>query len=251
MLNVSGPGQGAAAGAVLEQLRALNDVQALDAELDRLTVDESSIPSDLKAAREERERLLSELGAVKEAHNGVRREVSNADLELRDLTSKREKARLDQRGAMNSKEQAQYENLIQQLSGRIEELEDASIPLVDRLESLENEVKELELRLAELSPRLAELESLDDARIADLRAQHAERAAERSRAANVVDTKLLREYDGIRRSRKGTGIVPVKGNKCGGCNVQLPLNVVQRVKSGNALQKCPSCGRILWAGGTD
>ncbi|HWG85460.1 MAG TPA: C4-type zinc ribbon domain-containing protein, partial [Deinococcales bacterium] len=144
-----------------------------------------------------------------------------------------------------------FENRIQQLSGRIEELEDASIPLVERMESLDGELKALEGQLAELAPRLADLESLDDARIADLRAQYDARAGDRAQAAQSVDNKLLREYDGIRRNRKGMGLVAVKGMKCGGCNVQLPLNVVQRVRSGAALQKCPSCGRILWPGGTE
>jgi len=38
----------------------------------------------------------------------------------------------------------------------------------------------------------------------------------------------------------------VDNAKCGGCNVKLPLHVVQKVRSGNGITRCSNCGRILW-----
>ena len=239
---------GAASGTGEGALGRLNEVQALDTELDRLKLDETSIPGDLRAARDERARLDAALARTREQHSAVRRGVNDADLELRDLTAKRDKARADQRGSQGAKEQTQFENLIQQLSGRIEELEDASLPLVERMEELAAEVAGLEGELAALMPRLEELEGMDETRIKAIRDQHDAKLRERHAIANGLDPKLLREYDAVRKARKGVGLVPVKGPRCGGCNVQLPLNVQQRVRAGAGVVKCPSCGRILWSG---
>ena len=229
-------------------LERLHTVQTLDIEIDRLQLEETRIPGDLAGAREEKARLEGLLRQTRDDHHTVRREVNAADLELRDLTAKRERARNDQKGAGNAKEQTQYENLIQQLSGRIEELENDSLPLVERMEKLEAEAGSLEAQLADLAPRLAHLEGMDEDRIAALRRDRDAKIDERRALAGGIDPKLLREYDAIRKAKRGVGIVPAKGSKCGGCNVQLPLNVQQRVRSGAVPVKCPSCGRLLWSG---
>lgn len=229
-------------------LERLNAVQALDLELDRLQQQEASIPEDLRLARDEKVRLEAALVAARESHMAVRRAVNEADLELRDLSAKRERARNDQRQSSSAKEQTQYENMIQQLSGRIEELENDSLPLVERMETLEASVKALEEQLEALAPRLAELEGMDEDRINALRADYTSKLQHRDSMTHGMDARLLREYDSVRKAKKGLGIVPVVAGKCGGCKMQLPLNIVQRVRGGTIPVKCPSCGRILWTG---
>jgi len=61
-----------------------------------------------------------------------------------------------------------------------------------------------------------------------------------------IEGRLVKEYELIRRSKKGLGIVPFEGGRCKGCNVQLPTNVQQRAALGKLpAVKCPSCGRFL------
>jgi predicted nucleic acid-binding Zn-ribbon protein len=127
-------------GTASTELERLNTVQTLDSELDALKLEEASIPTDLKAAREEKLRLETDLSRTREDHSVVRREYSSADLELKDLSAKRDKSRQDQKQAMSAKEQSQYEAVIMQLSGRIEELENDALPLVERMEALETKI---------------------------------------------------------------------------------------------------------------
>ncbi len=237
--------RGVSQGSIFERLNA---VQVLDIELDRLQQQEASIPDDLRDSRADKQRLEGVLATTRDSHAAVRRQVNEADLELRDLTAKREKARTDQRAATSAKEQSQYENLIQQLSGRIDELEGDSLPLVERMERLDAEVKSLEAELAALEPKLAQLEGMDEDRINALRAEHDEKMIARNALSEDIDFKVLREYDSVRKARKGIGIVTINAGKCGGCKMQLPMNIVQRVRAGTAPVKCPSCGRILWMG---
>jgi uncharacterized protein len=239
-------------GTASTELERLNTVQTLDSELDALKLEEASIPADLKAAREEKLRLETDLARTREDHGVVRREYSSADLELKDLSAKREKSRQDQKQAMSAKEQSQYESVIMQLSGRIEELENDALPLVERMEALDTRIKGLDTELSELLPKLASLENLDQTRIGAIHELFDAKMIKRNALSEDIDFKLLREYDSVRKSKRGIGLVPIKmGGKCGGCNVVLPVNIQQRIKAGASGMKCPSCGRLLWSAPSD
>ena len=229
---------------IVNALELLSTIQAMDLELDKLRLDEDSVPATLRGARDDRDRLNIELEGVRAEHLATRKRLSAADLELKDLSAKRERARVDQRTG-NAKEQSQYESVILQLGGRIEELENDSLPLVDQVEGLQSQIAALESNLRDLEPQLKQLEGLDEDRIAALRADYDEMLFKRNTAAEDISEKLLREYDAVRRARKGLGFVRVVGGKCAGCKAQLPLNIVQRLKGGELPVKCPSCGRIL------
>jgi hypothetical protein len=226
-------------------LEVLSTIQAMDLELDRLRLDEDSIPVDLKGAREEKNRLAAELEVLLVTHNATRKVLNEADLELKDLSAKRDRAKKDQQAASSAKEQSQYESVILQLGGRIEELENDSLPLVDKIESLNAQVAVLEGNLKELEPKLKQLEGLDEERIRALRAEYDEKLWARNNVSEQLEERILREYDAVRRAKKGLGFVHVVANKCGGCKMQLPVNILQRVKGGQVPVKCPSCGRIL------
>jgi predicted nucleic acid-binding Zn-ribbon protein len=217
----------------------------MDLELDKLRLDEDSVPAALRGARDERDRLSAGLERLRAEHAGVRKALSTADLELKDLSAKRDRAKHDQAHAGSAKEQSQFESVILQLGARIEELENDALPLVDRLEDLGGQVKALEAEFAVLEPQLKELEGLDEDRVRALRAEYDDKLFKRNTLAEDVDERLLREYDSVRRAKKGVGFVRIAAGKCGACKAQLPVNIVQRIKGGQWPVKCPSCGRIL------
>ncbi len=232
----------------MSELERLQAVQNMDLEIDRLKFEEESIPGDLANARSEKIRLEREIAKNMENLAQLRRQVNEADLELRDLGAKRDRAKEDQKSSGSAKEQTQYENMIQQLSGRIEEIENDSLPVVEKQEAADGVVKNLQNELEALLPKLTDLEGIDEERIKELKQTHHDKLQNRNSQASSIDAKLLREYDNIRRAKKGVGLVTTKGPKCGGCNVQLPMNVQQRVASDVVGVKCPSCGRLLRQG---
>ncbi len=227
-------------------LELLGTIQAMDLDLDKLRLDEDSIPGDLKAAREEKTRLGAEIERLKLEHSAVRKRLSEAELELKSLGDQLKRAEADQQNSSSPKEQNQYASRIISLRDEINELTDDSLPLTDKLETLNNEIEDLETKRFDLEPKLANLESLDEDRIRDLRTVYQTKQSERDALANGVDDKILKDYDAVRRAKKGIGFVKIMGgNKCGGCKVQLTPHVVQRVKAGQFPVKCQSCGRIL------
>lgn len=63
-----------------------------------------------------------------------------------------------------------------------------------------------------------------------------------------LDASTLRTYDNLRKSRGGLAVAELRQRTCQGCRVGLPVGVEQRVRHGDALITCQSCGRILYAG---
>ena len=229
------------------QLERLYRVQSLDIDLDRLRGEEGQISDELRAARSEQASINNRLEDTEIELEKVDRRVRQQEL---DLASSREqvarnKAEQD-RNATNAKLQSQYESVILQLSERVSDYEEALAPLHEQQSALREKSASLRAELKALRPTLSSLEDADDARVEGLRAQGEGTRTERAELVGQTDPKLVKEYEMIRKGKKGLGIVSYTAGRCQGCNVQLPVNIQQRAASGKLPPvKCPSCGRIL------
>lgn len=228
-------------------LEKLNQVQLRDLNLDVLQVEKGQTPTELLALRAQRGQLQQELAEVGEKYRTLKREVNQSELDIRSLDERRKNASRSALEASSSKEASQYQNQELQFATRLQELEEDTLPLIERLEGLEAEVNRLEGELAVLEPELQRIAQAEDDRVAAVEARIETLSAERAGVAQGVDAPLLRQYEQVRRSRRGVGLVEVvSSERCGGCNVRLPIHVVQKAKSGRGVTRCPSCGRILW-----
>jgi len=83
----------------------------------------------------------------------------------------------------------------------------------------------------------------------------AERAADievgrtkRSGAAEGVPPDLLREYDGLYKTRENLAVAPVESGYCQGCYNKITPNDLARVMGSQTIVNCNSCQRILYHG---
>lgn len=230
-------------------LQELFQLQEKDLELDRLRAEIETLPPELAELRVTWEQKIDQLTELKEELKAVRREYERNDLELRDLSQKKSKAQAEQLQAESAREATQYENRIQQLATRIDELTELTLPLIEEMERLEAEIAALEAELAEIKPELDRLEEENRARVEGLEASYQTLAEERAKMAAAIPAAVLREYEAIRRARRGRGVTRMikvgEAFRCEACRVQLPTHVAQKVYQGQRLVRCPSCGRIL------
>ncbi|WP_312030512.1 zinc ribbon domain-containing protein [Meiothermus taiwanensis] len=96
------------------------------------------------------------------------------------------------------------------------------------------------------------METANQARVDALEAEYQSKKVSRDQLAATIPTAIVKEYESIRRARKGTGLTKMakagSGYRCTACNVQLPMHVAQQVHQASKVVRCPSCGRILWKG---
>jgi len=233
-------------------LADLYTLQEHDQELDRIKEKQEQLPPELVEARERWSRLSEKLAQLKEQYVALQREYQQNDLEIKDLAAKRKQAEDEQLQSSSVREQTQFENRIQQLSTRIDELTELTMPILEEMERLAEEIKQLEAEAAELKPELEQLEAQNSERVAALEEEFQTKYAKRQEMAGSIPASLLREYETIRRARKGVGVARVKVQGgvylCEACSVQLPTHVAQRVYQSGQVVRCPGCGRLLWRG---
>ena len=122
-----------------------------------------------------------------------------------------------------------------QLLALMEELEQATAAASEAGQTLRRIVAERKVLEAEL---LAERKRLG----AGVRAAQAGRDALREQ----IDAAALRLYDRLRSTRGGQAVAEVKQRICQGCRVSLTAAYEQRLRHGDAMVTCQSCGRILY-----
>ena len=229
-------------------LDKLNEVQSRDLDLLALEEERGRTPPELIEMRRRKETLETALATVLQKHDTLRKEVNANELELKSLESRRKSAADSAAASQNSKEIAQYQNQELQFATRVQELEEDTLPLLERLESLEAERDTLQAELTELEPQLAAVVQAEQERVNGIDEKLRALEGERDALARDIDAGLLKQYEQVRRSKRGLGLVPVVENqRCGGCNMRLPIHVLQKANSSKSVTRCPSCGRILWA----
>lgn len=123
----------------------------------------------------------------------------------------------------------------------------------ERIISLMVELDDAKARFEEDQKRItAEVETLDeqcrevDAELAE--ALEARKALEEKRKPLVqaVEPQLLSKYRRIRKSKvTGPAVVPLRGDICSGCNMNVRPQIVNEVLAGE-IRACSQCGRLLY-----
>lgn len=228
-------------------LDQLTRVQQIDLELDRLHAEEANIPQELRDSRAEQEKLNNVLEDTEITLEDVERQIRQLELDLGSTHQQIASAKVEQeKNAFDSRTQSQYGSRIQMLEERAEEMEEDLVPLRERQGELSSKSAGLRSETRTLRPKIDALEQEDQKRIQGLRDQGEGMRQERADLVGKLDSRTVKEYDQIRKAKKGVGIAEIKGGRCSACNVMLPVNIQQKAAQ-NKLPpvKCPSCGRFL------
>lgn len=227
-------------------LNRLAEVQTLDLELDSLVQERGQVPTELLEAMEHRRSLERTIEIRTQELGDLRRAVNANELELKTLEERRRSAAANAVRASSPKEVSQFQNQELQFGTRVQELEEDTLPLMESHDQLAEVVAALETELAELLPQLEALDQAEQERVAGVDQRMSEIRNKRDDLASSIDAALLKQYDQVRKSRRGVGLAEVIDNAtCSGCNVRLPIHVVQKARKGAGVTRCPSCGRIL------
>jgi predicted nucleic acid-binding Zn-ribbon protein len=232
------------------QLRLL-DLQAADADLDRLAHRRRTVPeiADL-------ERLSARLDDV--GDDVVRAETEDSDLardqkkienevDLVRTRADRDQQRLDSGAVSSARELEQLQSEIRSLARRQDDLEEQVLELMERREGVQARLAEFLAERERLVADRAAAEQRRDATFAEIDTAAGTRRGDRERIAAELPADLLGLYEKVRADKGGVGAAPLLRGRCEGCHLALPGSDLAALRAAppDAVLRCEECRRIL------
>jgi len=216
-----------------------------DAKLFQLKQQIDSIPgrlADLQRQATRIERDIRDAEAIYEKLEKERRKLEN---ELAEARQRRTKSEARQSVVTSTDQYQALMREMQQLDGRIDELESA---LLEAMERAEEGSKRRDRDVGRLNDELNRQKALGEQLELDLiqaRENVQEQSKRRDAALQQVDDATRRLYDRVLKAKGDAAIGLVSGNSCGICNGTQPPQVIQELRGHAAFKTCQYCGRIL------
>jgi predicted nucleic acid-binding Zn-ribbon protein len=226
----------------------LLDLQKVDLEITSLTKDLDLLP-DEDAKRKRRldrlERAANEAGAALQKAEVQSRELDSA---ARDADAQINKLNERLNIVRNNAEYQATLFEIESVRKDRDTTQDDGLKVLETLDTLK--VSATTTSEAFLADRtvydgfLLEADKMRSERAGDI----ATVTAKRNNAADGVPPDLLREYDGLYKTRENLAVAHVSDNFCQGCYNKITPNDAARVMGSQSIVRCGSCQRILHSG---
>lgn len=193
----------------------------------------------LMAARERAETAAAELQEWRTQQNDL-------NLELKGLSDKvkRSENRLYSGQVKNPKELSDLQSEIDSLNRRRSALEDEVLEAMIMVEEAQEENDEASSDLAQLESDWADTQQQLQAEQDELVQRIKALNNMRKEHAQSISTQFLTAYESVLKKGAGTAVVKLSNNRCRGCLVSVPANLVKAADEGK-LVYCDNCGRIL------
>ena len=185
----------------------------------------------------------SKAEAAKAAATAARRK---AEQEVRALREKIQKSQEHQALVKTNKE---FEAITAEIEGVREKIDAADTAGLEALEAEEAADKAVAKTAADLA-HLKNEGAIERERLGGLSAEKQAilktLEAERARLFDRLPEAAKEEYALLNERFPGTGVVPVRGGCCGGCNFTLVAQRILETKRASELVRCDHCRRIMY-----
>ena len=231
---------------VAEKLESLSKLQSVDSQLDEIKKIRGALPEEVMDLEDEIAGYETRMGKHNQNIEDLELSISNNKTGIKDAEKLIQKYEEQQMNVRNNREydaitkEMELQQLeIQLLEKRIKEsyvkIDLVKEEVAGTNEGLEDKKKDLEAKKADLEVIKSESEE-----------EEAKLMKGRTKAAKVIEERLLIAYDRIRGNvRNGLAVVPVQRGACGGCFNVVPPQKQAEIRDKKKLTVCEHCGRVL------
>jgi len=237
-------------GATLDSLHRLQSIE------DRLRSVREQVDSKRRLVQTRRNRIAHIERQISDTHQAVRQTQTEADrFELDRLTREEHVARL--REALNrTKSNKEYAALLTQLNTEkadMLKLEDSALGALGRVDQERKKEVDLKALIEKEMSQAAEVMKTAQEAEGKLAAELEALERERADAADNIPAKALTVFERACERHEGEAMALVERVHpkraeyvCTGCNMSVPLEVINALQSHDEVQQCQTCSRILY-----
>ena len=175
--------------------------------------------------------------------NGKERRKLEEEIQIQN--QKVSKLRDQMLAAKNNDQYKAFQNEIEFCQSEVRKHEDRILELMSESEPLDKNVKAAEKALVEEKKQVEaekaqarEKTAIDQKVLAELHARKTELARE-------VTPEVFKEYERLRKARRGIAVAEVGEGRCTACHIGVRPQFMQELRRGDKVMYCESCGRIL------
>lgn len=227
------------------KLKALSELQRVDLEVAQLRKTHEVHPKQLGELERELAMASSALQAERSRVADIERQKRTLEeniVDERDKVKKWEARLAEQRSTREYSALAREIDIAKKANTTMaEELAELGKTLAAAREGLKTREAEFATREEQLKARMGELRERMGASDSQVR----ELEAKRADAAASVDRTLLQRYETVRK-RRLPALVPLRGNTCSGCNMNVPPQQANALRVSLGTDVCPNCHRIIY-----
>ena len=230
-----------------EKLKALVELQKVDMEIAQLRKAAEIYPKQLAD-------LDKELAAARSAMDAERARLTDIDKQKRTLeqniVEEKDKVKKWESRLSDQRSTREYAALAREIDIAKKANETMSQEIVElgktqaqAREAVKAKEQEFSARQDQIGGKISELKS----KVAEVDTEVRKLEEKRAKAAGTVDSNLLRRYDHVKK-KKLPGVVALQApGTCLGCNMNVPPQLYNTLRSNLGTDVCPSCHRIIFA----
>ena len=231
---------------MIDKIDVLKRVQSLKNKIIGLETSQKLRKQDVqkKKAQIEKEKALA--GKKQEERITVQKDIDRKELDLKTNEGKIAKYNVQLNSIKTNKE---YSALITEIGSKKADmsiLEDEILDTMSRLEMANQGYVKAAEALKNEEESLKNLINVVDTegKEADIEIENIKN--EQKKYIDLLDEHSLNNYNRLANIKGGKAIVPVVGNVCGGCSMNITTQTLNELMSCKELVFCRSCSRILY-----
>lgn len=228
-----------------EQIRALEELAAMDAEVKALEEQLAEERGVLNGLKENLKRLDDRLSIDRGTVATADKQRNDLHLDIRTMTQQIEHSREKLNRSRTERETNAAQRELEELRKLVRDREDEITRLDGDTASVRTAVESTEADHKRISDELAAKEGDIQAKVQQLEADRNEKGGGRDTIVKRLPAQLYRRYEMI-RGRRGSAVAQTTDGTCNKCNMALPPQLYHRLRREPLIEQCPSCNRIIY-----
>ncbi|MBS2017167.1 MAG: hypothetical protein JST00_30060 [Deltaproteobacteria bacterium] len=228
-----------------EQIRALEELAAMDAEVKALEEKLSEERGVLNGLKESLKRLDERLSIDRATVGAADKQRNDLHLDIRTMTQQIEQSREKLNRSRTERETNAAQRELEELRKLVRDREEEIQRIDGDTASVRAAVEATEAEHKRISEELAAKEGDIQAKVQVLEADRNEKGGGRDSIVKRLPAQLYRRYEMI-RGRRGNAVAQTTDGTCNKCNMALPPQLYHRLRREPLIEQCPSCNRIIY-----
>jgi len=231
---------------MIDKIDVLKRVQSLKNKVDGLEASQERRKQDVqkKRAQIEKEKTLAE--KKQEEKMAAQKDIDRKELDLKTNEGEITKYNVQLNSIKTNKE---YSALITEIGSKKADmsiLEDEILDAMSKLETAKQYFENATECLKDEEESLKDLINSVDAEVKETDTEIEKIKGEQKKYIDLLDEHSLKNYNRLSNIKGGKAIVPVIGNVCGGCSMNITTQTLNELMGRKDLVFCRSCSRILY-----